>query len=97
MRRTRRRNRRGIDCRLVPRTKRDQPISFGKRRGANSSPCKMPRPSDQNHLVPLIGINVAKETTRSQALPGNALVAEAPASRVHKLMMHFGEAEPRLH
>ena len=25
-------------------------------------------------LVPLIGINVAQETTRSQALPGNALV-----------------------
>ena len=27
-----------------------------------------------NDLVPLIGINVAQETTRSQALPGNALV-----------------------
>jgi hypothetical protein len=25
-------------------------------------------------LVPLIGMNVAQETTRSQALPGNALV-----------------------
>jgi hypothetical protein len=25
-------------------------------------------------LMPLIGINVAQETTRSQALPGNALV-----------------------
>jgi len=25
-------------------------------------------------LVPLMGINVAEETTRSQALPGNALV-----------------------
>jgi|GEM_PF-1583720 len=27
-----------------------------------------------NFLVPLIGMNVAQETTRSQALPGNALV-----------------------
>jgi hypothetical protein len=27
-----------------------------------------------NILVPLIGMNVAQETTRSQALPGNALV-----------------------
>ncbi|MEI7459151.1 MAG: hypothetical protein WCK15_07070, partial [Pirellula sp.] len=32
--------------------------------------------------------------------PGSAwerIAVEAPASRVHKLTMHFGEAEPRLH
>ena len=34
------------------------------------------------------------------SFPGSALEridVEAPASRVHKLRMHFGEAEPRLH
>jgi len=37
------------------------------------------------------------------SFPGSAgsawerIGVEAPASRVHKLRMHFGEAEPRLH
>jgi len=34
------------------------------------------------------------------SFPGSAwerIVLEAPASRVHKRRMHFGEAEPRLH
>ena len=46
--------------------------------------------------MPLIGINVAQETARSQALPGNALLWRL-LPPVHKLTMHFGEAEPRLH
>ena len=38
--------------------------------------------------------------TGEYSFPGSAwerLGVEAPASRVHKLRMHFGEAEPRLH
>jgi len=34
------------------------------------------------------------------SFPGSAwerIAVEAPASRVHKLRMHFGEAEPRLY
>ena len=38
--------------------------------------------------------------TGDDSFPGSAwerLGVEAPASRVHKLRIHFGEAEPRSH
>ena len=38
--------------------------------------------------------------TGDYSFPGSAwerIGVEAPASRVHKLRLHFGEAEPRLH
>ena len=41
-----------------------------------------------------------KLRTGDYSFPGSAwerIGVEAPASRAHKLTMHFGEAEPRLH